>query len=112
MQRVRYPACTPQLRPAAAHTTPTPCARTHPPRYVKWTQEAHPTAGGREQLLKALEAATKALAGAERYYDDPRFLRLWIQYVSGKGGCNVMAAFLNRQHAGRGARRCPTASSA
>lgn len=53
-------------------------------RYVKWTQEAFPTAAarGKERLLEALEAATKALAGCERYYGDPRFLRLWVQYVS------------------------------
>ena len=54
-------------------------------RYVKWTQEAFPAAGGKEHLLKALEAATKAMSGVERYYDDPRFLRLWIQYVSAAG---------------------------
>ncbi|KIY98307.1 checkpoint serine/threonine-protein kinase [Monoraphidium neglectum] len=50
-------------------------------RYVKWTQESFPASGGKEQLLKALEAATKAMAGCERYYDDPRLLRLWIQYA-------------------------------
>lgn len=54
-------------------------------RYVKWTQESYPTAGGKEQLLKTLEAATTALAGCQRYYDDPRFLRLWVQYVSAPG---------------------------
>ena len=57
-----------------------------PLRYVKWTQEVFPAAGGKEQLLKALEAATQALSGCERYYGDPRFLRMWIQYVRSPGG--------------------------
>jgi len=62
-------------------------------------QEAFPTSGGKEHLLKALEAATKALSGCERYYEDPRFLRLWIQYVSSRAilceeGCDGMDAGL------------------
>lgn len=54
--------------------------------YVRWTQEAFPASRGKGRLLEALEAATKALSGAERYYNDPRFLRLWIQYVSAHRG--------------------------
>jgi hypothetical protein len=33
-----------------------------------------------------LEAATKALSAQDRYFDDPRFLRMWMQYVSGPRG--------------------------
>jgi hypothetical protein len=66
------------------NTAPTPNAPAFH-RYVKWAQEAQHAAGGREAVLRVLEAATRALAAAERYYGDPRFLRLWLQYVSAVG---------------------------
>lgn len=55
----------------------------HTCRYVKWTQE-HLTGSGKQELQAVLEACTQEVARHERYVTDVRFLRVWIQYVSGK----------------------------
>jgi hypothetical protein len=51
-------------------------------RFIKWTQEHYSTQASRRELTQALEAATKALSGLQRYRDDVRLLRIWVQYVS------------------------------
>ncbi|KAI5295255.1 hypothetical protein KEM52_001920 [Ascosphaera acerosa] len=52
-------------------------------RYVKWTIEAYPAAQATPQsgLLPLLERATKAFLSSQEYKNDPRYLRLWLQYI-------------------------------
>jgi Mad3/BUB1 homology region 1 len=51
------------------------CAR----RFIKWTQDTSTKA----DLQVVLEACTKAIGSTqERYHNDSRYLRVWIQYVS------------------------------
>ena len=52
-------------------------------RYVKWTLGAYPSAQAtpESQLRSLLERATKAFQTAQHYKNDPRYLRLWLNYI-------------------------------
>lgn len=52
-------------------------------RYVRWTLDAYPSAQAtpQSQLHSVLERATRAFIGAAQYRNDPRYLRLWLQYI-------------------------------
>jgi len=52
-------------------------------RYVRWTLEAYPSAQAtpQSQLHTLLERATKAFVGAAQYKNDPRYVKLWLQYI-------------------------------
>ena len=52
-------------------------------RYVKWTIDAYPSAQATAQsgLLPLLERATKTFLSSKHYKNDPRYLRLWLQYI-------------------------------
>lgn len=52
-----------------------------PCRFIKWTQDAFKAGGSKSELLPLLERCTRELQGDERYRDDARYLRVWIQYV-------------------------------
>ncbi|KUI66498.1 Checkpoint serine/threonine-protein kinase bub1 [Cytospora mali] len=53
-------------------------------RYVRWIFDAYPSAQATpaSQLHTVLERATKAFIGAPQYKNDPRYLKLWLQYIS------------------------------
>ncbi|KAL9021460.1 MAG: hypothetical protein Q9185_001357 [Variospora sp. 1 TL-2023] len=52
-------------------------------RYVKWTLNAYPSAQAtpQSQLRPLLERATKAFQSAAHYKNDPRYLKLWLNYI-------------------------------
>ena len=52
-------------------------------RYVKWTLGAYPSAQAtpESQLRPLLERATKAFQSATHYKNDPRYLKLWLNYI-------------------------------
>ena len=52
-------------------------------RYCRWTLDTYPTAQGtpQSQLLPLLERATKAFLNSPHYRNDPRYLRLWLNYI-------------------------------
>ncbi|KAL8941688.1 MAG: hypothetical protein Q9216_002101 [Gyalolechia sp. 2 TL-2023] len=52
-------------------------------RYVKWTLNAYPSAQAtpESQLRPLLERATKAFQSATHYKNDPRYLKLWLNYI-------------------------------
>lgn len=52
-------------------------------RYVKWTFSAYPSAQAtpESQLRPLLERATKAFQSATHYKNDPRYLKLWLNYI-------------------------------
>ena len=53
-------------------------------RYVKWTLGAYPSAQATpdSQLRPLLERATKAFQSLPHYKNDPRYLKLWLNYIS------------------------------
>lgn len=50
--------------------------------YIKWTQDNFKAGGHKADLLPLLERCTRKLQGMDRYKDDVRYLRVWVQYVS------------------------------
>lgn len=52
-------------------------------RYVKWTLATYPTAQATPQsrLLPLLERATKTFLSSSHYKNDPRYLRIWLNYI-------------------------------
>ena len=52
-------------------------------RYVKWTFSAYPSAQAtpESQLRPLLERATKAFQSTTHYKNDPRYLKLWLNYI-------------------------------
>lgn len=52
-------------------------------RYVKWTLSAYPSAQAtpESQLRPLLERATKAFQSTNHYKNDPRYLKLWLNYI-------------------------------
>lgn len=52
-------------------------------RYVKWTLNAYPSAQAtpESQLRPLLERATKAFQTVTHYKNDPRYLKLWLNYI-------------------------------
>ena len=52
-------------------------------RYVKWTLGAYPSAQATpdSQLRPLLERATKTFLAGGTYKNDPRYLKLWLQYI-------------------------------
>ena len=51
-------------------------------RYIKWTEQTFPQGGKESNLSAVLERAVKALNKQQRYYQDPRYLSLWLKFVS------------------------------
>ncbi|MCJ1405056.1 hypothetical protein MMC11_008282 [Xylographa trunciseda] len=52
-------------------------------RYVKWTLNAYPSAQAtpESQLRPLLERATKAFQTVAHYKNDPRYVKLWLNYI-------------------------------
>ncbi|XP_033001003.1 mitotic checkpoint serine/threonine-protein kinase BUB1 beta [Lacerta agilis] len=51
-------------------------------RYIKWTEQTFPQGGKESNLSAVLERAVKALSEQQRYYQDPRYLSLWLKFGS------------------------------
>ncbi|KAL2270115.1 hypothetical protein VTJ83DRAFT_2299 [Remersonia thermophila] len=52
-------------------------------RYVRWTLDAYPSAQATREsgLHTLLERATKAFVTSAQYKNDPRYLKMWLQYI-------------------------------
>jgi checkpoint serine/threonine-protein kinase len=52
-------------------------------RYIKWSLNAYPTAQATAEsgLLPLVERATKAFITSDIYKNDPRYLKIWLQYI-------------------------------
>lgn len=52
-------------------------------RYVRWILDAYPSAQATpaSQLHTVLERATKSFLASPQYKNDPRYLKLWLQYI-------------------------------
>ena len=48
---------------------------------MAWTQQHYPAGGPESQLLATLEKCTRSLLPLERYKNDVRYLRAWVQLV-------------------------------
>ncbi|XP_047622685.1 mitotic checkpoint serine/threonine-protein kinase BUB1 beta [Phacochoerus africanus] len=48
-------------------------------RYINWTEQNYPQGGKESNMSTLLERAIEALQGEKQYYNDPRFLSLWLK---------------------------------
>ncbi|KAK5108489.1 hypothetical protein LTR62_008228 [Meristemomyces frigidus] len=73
-------------------------------RYVRWTLDTYPSPQARQsQLLPLLERATKSLQSTTHYKNDPRYLKLWLQYIRlFSDAPREVFAYLSRQGIGEG----------
>jgi len=74
-------------------------------RYVKWTFSAYPSAQAtpESQLRPLLERATKAFQSTSHYKNDPRYLKLWLNYIRlFSDAPRETFAYLSRHNIGEG----------
>ncbi|KTW30264.1 hypothetical protein T552_00740 [Pneumocystis carinii B80] len=51
-------------------------------KYIKWTNEAYPHGQSAESgLVPLLERCIRRFISVKHYHDDPRYLKVWIQYI-------------------------------
>lgn len=50
--------------------------------YIQWIQNAYPSLGPESDFVPVLERCTRSLMSEEKYKDDPRYLDIWLKYVS------------------------------
>lgn len=67
-----------------SNTGPDPLDVWH--RYAQWVEQSYPKGGKNRDLKPLLEKCFSAMTGTEeliiQYKNDPRFLQLWLKYVS------------------------------
>ncbi|XP_030069564.1 mitotic checkpoint serine/threonine-protein kinase BUB1 beta [Microcaecilia unicolor] len=49
-------------------------------RYISWTEQTFPQGGKESNLSLLLERAVKVFHLEKRYYEDPRYLNLWLKF--------------------------------
>lgn len=52
-------------------------------RYIKWTEQTFPQGGKESNLAMLLERAVTRFTEEQKYHNDPRYVDLWIKFVSG-----------------------------
>lgn len=72
-------------------------------RYVSWTVENFPSGNSHDSgLLNLLERATREFLHEEQYKNDPRYVKLWIQYIQNHSDAPREAfAYLARHNIGQ-----------
>lgn len=53
-------------------------------RYIKWTEQTFPQGGKESNLTTLLERAVTRFTEEKLYHNDPRYVDLWIKFVSAK----------------------------
>ncbi|KAM8833533.1 mitotic checkpoint serine/threonine-protein kinase BUB1 beta [Synchiropus picturatus] len=51
-------------------------------RYIKWTEQAFPWGGKESSLSTLLEQAVTKFTEEKKYYNDPRYVDLWIKFAN------------------------------
>ncbi|KAL2610840.1 hypothetical protein R1flu_022532 [Riccia fluitans] len=70
-------------------------------RCIKWTRDAYPSIGPQSELVRILEGCTRQFLKDERYRDDPRYLRVWVQYADTCTDPTDVFAFLEANNIGQ-----------
>lgn len=70
-------------------------------RYIKWTKDTFPSGQSADSgFVQLLERCTKALMGFRYYKNDPRYLKIWIQYANYSDSPRDIFVFLSRNSIG------------
>ncbi|KAG4917369.1 hypothetical protein JHK85_055650 [Glycine max] len=70
-------------------------------RCIKWVQEAFPPGGDSSGLVVIYEQCVRAFWHSERYKDDLRYLKVWLEYADNCFDADVIYAFLDANGIGK-----------
>lgn len=71
-------------------------------RYLSWTQEAYPTGQNASSgYVQLLERCSKTFLKSPHYANDPRYLKIWIEYARYSDDPREMFCFLARNNIGQ-----------
>lgn len=70
--------------------------------YIKWTKDTFVSGGQKSEMLPLLEKCTREFHKDERYKDDVRYLRVWIQYADCLPDPSDVFSFLMDHEIGQG----------
>ncbi|KAF6174225.1 hypothetical protein GIB67_033757 [Kingdonia uniflora] len=68
---------------------------------IKWVQESYPTGGDCSGLVVIYEQCVRAFWGSDRYKDDLRYLRVWLEYAENCADAEVIYGFLEANGIGQ-----------
>ncbi|ESW25120.1 hypothetical protein PHAVU_003G009000 [Phaseolus vulgaris] len=68
---------------------------------IKWVQEAFPPGGDSSGLVVIYEQCVRAFWHSERYKDDLRYLKVWLEYADNCFDADVIYAFLEANGIGK-----------
>ncbi|WVZ12448.1 hypothetical protein V8G54_016978 [Vigna mungo] len=68
---------------------------------IKWVQEAFPPGGDSSGLVVIYEQCVRAFWHSERYKDDLRYLKVWLEYADNCFDAEVIYAFLDANGIGK-----------
>ncbi|KAJ7558034.1 hypothetical protein O6H91_04G022800 [Diphasiastrum complanatum] len=69
-------------------------------RFIKWAKETFPS-GAKSKLLPLLQLCTKTFLHTKQYYDDLRYLRLWVRYADCSSDPLQIFAFMEDKQIGQ-----------
>ncbi|KAL6630004.1 hypothetical protein ACP70R_029769 [Stipagrostis hirtigluma subsp. patula] len=69
---------------------------------IKWVQESFPAGGECSGLLVMYEQCVRAFWHDERYKDDLRYLKVWLEYAGNCADAEVIFRFLEANQIGQG----------
>uniref|UniRef100_A0A6M2FCN5 BUB1 N-terminal domain-containing protein n=1 Tax=Populus davidiana TaxID=266767 RepID=A0A6M2FCN5_9ROSI len=68
---------------------------------IKWVQEAFPQGGGSSGLVLIYEQCVRAFWHSDRYKDDLRYLKVWLEYAENCVDAEVIYSFLDANEIGK-----------
>ncbi|KAJ6708551.1 MITOTIC CHECKPOINT SERINE/THREONINE-PROTEIN KINASE BUB1 [Salix koriyanagi] len=68
---------------------------------IKWVQEAFPQGGDSSGLILIYEQCVRAFWHSNLYKDDPRFLKVWLEYAENCVDAEVIYSFLDANEIGK-----------
>ncbi|KAJ6392485.1 hypothetical protein OIU77_026279 [Salix suchowensis] len=68
---------------------------------IKWVQEAFPQGGDSSGLILIYEQCVRAFWHSDLYKDDPRFLKVWLEYAENCVDAEVIYSFLDANEIGK-----------
>ncbi|KAJ6731246.1 MITOTIC CHECKPOINT SERINE/THREONINE-PROTEIN KINASE BUB1 [Salix viminalis] len=68
---------------------------------IKWVQEAFPQGGDSSGLILIYEQCVRVFWHSDLYKDDPRFLKVWLEYAENCVDAEVIYSFLDANEIGK-----------
>ncbi|KAL0016710.1 hypothetical protein SO802_003779 [Lithocarpus litseifolius] len=68
---------------------------------IKWVQEAFPMGGDYSGLVVIYEQCVRTFWHSDRYKDDLRYLKVWLEYAENCGDAEIIYSFLEANEIGK-----------